>query len=166
MESETIRENLPQRIERDTLIELLPHKGKMFLLSRVTQYDTESHTITSEYDITPGCIFYEDEADGVPTWAGFEFMAQGISALTGITNKALARRPRPGFILSVSKFKAVVPYLKSGTTIVMKIKEDYRAEMTYSYNCELFASAADGEPAVSTTITVMETEDITNLFKE
>ena len=53
MESETIRENLPQRIERDVLIDLLPHKGKMFLLSRVTQHDTEAHTITSEYDITP-----------------------------------------------------------------------------------------------------------------
>ena len=48
----------------------------------------------------------------------------------------------------------------------MKIKEDYRAEMTYSYNCELFASASDGEPAVSSTITVMETEDIMNLFKD
>ena len=166
MESETIRGNVPQRIERDELINLLPHKGKMFLLSRVTQYDTEAHTITSEYDITPDCIFYEAASDGVPTWAGFEFMAQGISALTGITNKALARRPRPGFILSVSKFKAVVPYLKSGTTIVMKIKEDYRAEMTYSYKCELFASASDSEPAVSTTITVMETENITNLFQD
>ena len=166
MESETIRENLPQRIERDVLIDLLPHKGKMFLLSRVTQHDTEAHTITSEYEITPECSFYEAASDGVPTWAGFEFMAQGISALTGITNKALGRYPRPGFILSVSKFKAAVPYLKSGTTIVMKIKEDYRAEMTYSYNCELFASASDGEPAVSSTITVMETEDITNLFKD
>ena len=93
-------------------------------------------------------------------------MAQGISALTGITNKALARYPRPGFILSVSKFKAAVPYLKSGTTIVMKIKEDYRSEMTYSYNCELFASAGDDKPVVSSTITVMETEDITNLFKD
>lgn len=161
---EVAPEKMPQRIEYDELIELLPHKSKMFLLSRVTQHDVKAHTITSEYDITSGCIFYEDEADGVPSWAGFEFMAQGISALTGITNKELGRRPRPGFILSVSKFNARVPYLKNGTTIMMKIAEDYRSDMTYSYNCTLYASRTDSEPAVTATITVMETEDIMSLF--
>jgi predicted hotdog family 3-hydroxylacyl-ACP dehydratase len=165
-EPEVKPEKLPQLIEHDQLIELLPHKGKMFLLSRVTQHDVHAHTITSEYDVTPDCIFYEEEADGVPTWVGFEFMAQGISAITGITNKELGRRPRPGFILSVRDFRAAVPYLKNGTTIMMKIKEDFRSDKTYSYNCELFASRTDTVPAATSTITVMETEDIMSLFKD
>lgn len=164
--SEVAPEKMPQNIEYNELIELLPHKGKMFLLSRVTQHDVKEHTITSEYDITKDCIFYEEGADGVPTWAGFEFMAQGISALTGITNKELGRRPRPGFILSVSKFKSTVPYLKNNSTIMMKIAEDYRSDMTYSYNCELYESKASTTPAVTSTITVMETEDIMSLFAE
>ncbi|MBQ9630115.1 MAG: 3-hydroxylacyl-ACP dehydratase [Treponema sp.] len=164
--SEVTPEKMPQKIEYNELIELLPHKGKMFLLSRVTQHDVNAHTITSEYDISENCIFYEKEADGVPTWAGFEFMAQGISALTGITNKELGRRPRPGFILSVSKFKATSAYLKNKSTIVMKIAEDYRSDLTYSYNCTLYASSTDTEPTVTSTITVMETEDIMSLFAE
>lgn len=166
MEPEVEPEKMPQLIDHDQLIELLPHKGKMFLLSRVTQHDVHEHTITSEYDITSDCIFYEEEADGVPTWVGFEFMAQGISAITGITNKELGRRPRPGFILSVRDFRAAVPYLKNGTTIMMKIKEDFRSDKTYSYNCELYASRTDTIPAATSTITVMETEDIMNLFKD
>ena len=97
---------IQQHIEYDELINYLPHKGKMFLLSRVTQHDILNHTITSEYDITENCIFYEPEFDGVPTWAGFEFMAQGISALTGITNTIKGRTPLPGFILSVMEFKS------------------------------------------------------------
>jgi predicted hotdog family 3-hydroxylacyl-ACP dehydratase len=167
-QTEVPPENLPQLIEHDQLIELLPHKGKMFLLSRVTAHDVKKHAITSEYDITKNCIFYEEEADGVPTWAGFEFMAQGISAQTGISNKVLGRRPRPGFILSVRNFQANVPYLKNNTTIQMKIAEDFRDEEahTYSYNCRLFAHSGDAEPAATSTITVMETEDINNLFKE
>lgn len=165
MKTEVTPQKLPQRIEHDDLIELLPHKGKMFLLSRVTSHNSLEHTIESEYDITPQCIFYEPQADGVPTWVGFEFMAQGISALTGITNKEMGLRPRPGFILSVREFKAATGYLKNNTTIVMRIKEDYRADKTYSYNCALFASQSDSEPTATATITVMETDDIHSLFK-
>lgn len=164
--SETKTENLPQRIEKNVLLELLPHKGKMFLLSRVTKHDVAAHTLESEYDITSDCIFFEEEANGVPTWVGFEFMAQGISALTGITNRALGRKPRPGFILSVSKFEATRAYLQNSTTIVMRIAEDYRNGLTYSYNCALYASREESEPCVKAKITVMETEDIKNLFKE
>ena len=54
---------IQQLIEHDELINYLPHKGKMFLLSRVTQHDVNNHTITSEYDITENCIFYEPEFD-------------------------------------------------------------------------------------------------------
>lgn len=164
-ECEVMPQKLPQRIEKDMLIDLLPHKGKMFLLSRVTGHNAKEHTIESEYDITEDCIFYEKKANGVPTWVGFEFMAQGISALTGITNREKGRRPRPGFILSVREFKASIPYFMCGTTIVMKIKEDYRADKTYSYNCALYASREDTKEAAQATITVMETDDIHSLFK-
>ncbi|MCQ2577308.1 MAG: 3-hydroxylacyl-ACP dehydratase [Treponema sp.] len=159
---------IPQFIDHDDLIWMLPHKGKMFLLSRVTQHDGANHTITSEYDITKDCIFYEEEADGVPTWAGFEFMAQGISALTGITNKEKGRDPLPGFILSVMEFNANVGYLKNNTTIQMKIAEDYREEEThiYRYICSLYARVGDETPAATAKITVMETEDIHALFKD
>ena len=85
--AEVEAKEVAQFIDHDELINYLPHKGKMFLLTRVTQHDVEKHTITSEYDITENCIFYEEEFGGVPTWAGFELMAQGVSALTGITNK-------------------------------------------------------------------------------
>lgn len=168
MATETSVKKLQQQIEFDELIDLLPHKGKMFLLSRVTQHDVDNHTITSEYDITKNCIFYEEEADGVPTWVGFEFMAQGISALTGITNKAKGRLPLPGFILSIGNFKANCAYLKNNTTIQMKIAEDYREEDAhiYSYNCCLYANVGDAEPVVSAKINVMETEDIHALFKD
>lgn len=158
--------SIPQFIDHDDLIWMLPHKGKMFLLSRVTQHDSINHTITSEYDITENCIFYEPEFDGVPTWAGFEFMAQGISALTGISNKEKGREPLPGFILSVMEFKADVGYLKNNTTIQMKIAEDFRDEENhvYRYICELYAGVGDATPAATAKISVMETEDAHALF--
>ncbi len=159
---------LPQFIDHDELINLLPHKGKMFLLSRTTAHDVNNHTITNEYDITEDCIFYEPEYDGVPTWAGFELMAQGISALTGITNKIKGREPLPGMILSVVDFKSSVGFLKNNTTCQMKIAEDYRDEETHTYRyvCELYAHVGDETPVTTAKITVMETEDMTGMFAE
>ncbi|MDD5928785.1 MAG: 3-hydroxylacyl-ACP dehydratase [Spirochaetales bacterium] len=157
---------IQQHIEHDELINYLPHKGKMFLLSRVTAHDIEKHTITSEYDITENCIFYEKEFDGVPSWVGFEFMAQGISALTGITNTIKGRSPLPGFILSVMEFKSEIGFLKNNTTIQMKIAEDFRDEQNhvYRYLCELYAKKGDEKPVVTSKISVMETEDAHALF--
>lgn len=159
---------IPQFVDHDDLIWMLPHKGKMFLLSRVTQHDSTNHTITSEYDITENCIFYEPEFDGVPSWAGFEFMAQGISALTGITNTEKGRTPLPGFILSVMEFKAQADYFKNGTTIQMKIYEDFRDEENhvYRYICSLFTKVGDETPALTAKISVMETEDAHALFND
>lgn len=157
-----------QFIDRDELINYLPHKGKMFLLTRVTQHDVNNHTITTEYDITKDCIFYEQEFDGVPTWAGFELMAQGISALTGITNKIKGRLPLPGMILSVVDFKASVGFLKNNSTCQMKIAEDYRDEETHTYRylCSLFEKSGDENPVVTAKITVMETEDMMGMFSK
>ncbi len=157
-----------QFIDRDELINYLPHKGKMFLLSRVTAHDVDNHTITTEYDITKDCIFYEEEFDGVPTWAGFEFMAQGISALTGITNKIKGREPLSGMILSIVDFKSSVGFLKNGTTCQMKIAEDFRDDEihTYRYICSLFAKKENEEPAATAKITVMETENMTKMFAQ
>lgn len=157
---------IQQHIEYDELINYLPHKGKMFLLSRVTEHDVNTHKITSEYDITENCIFYEPEFDGIPTWSGFELMAQCVSALTGITNTIKGRTPLPGFLLSVMEFHANVGYLKNNTTVQMKAVEDFRDEENhiYRYICELYEHVGDATPAVTTKISVMETEDVHALF--
>lgn len=157
---------LQQHIEYSELINYLPHKDKMFLLSRVLQHDIYNHTITTEFDVKDSCIFYEEGLQGVPSWAGFEFLAQSISALTGVSNTIIGRRPLPGMILSVVDFKASVESFKKDTTIRMSIQEDFRDDdtHTYCYICSLFSPSTDKTPVVTSKITVMETEDIEKLF--
>lgn len=164
MENEVIQREVAQLIPHDELIQMLPHKGKMFLQSRVTQHDVVGRTITSEYDVTENCLFYEEALGGVPSWVGIEFMAQGISALTGITNTMFSRTPRPGFLLSVVGFDAKVKSFPVGTTIQMKAKEDLKDGDVYRYDCELYANVGDAEPVITTKITVMETDDAGALF--
>ena len=83
---------VPKFISENEIADYLPHRGKMLLLSRITNYDMEKRIITGEYDITEKCIFYEKEGDGIPSWVSFELMAQTVCALTGIAHKLFGRK--------------------------------------------------------------------------
>lgn len=154
---------IPQFIDRNEITRYLPHRGKMLLLSRVTRHDVLNHTISCEYDITKECVFYEPDHDGIPSWAGFELMAQGICALTGITRRSIGCEPLPGLILSVSEFKAETEWL--ARMEMSEICRDSEGSL-YSYVCGLFTAGNSGKAAVTAKISVIETEDINNLKKQ
>ncbi len=140
-------------IDREELITLVPHKGKMFLLSRITDYDLEKRFLSAEADITRDCIFYDDTAEGVPSWAGFEFMAQSISALSGLRGRAASRPPRMGVILSISNMEIFHPFIRSKALI--HVAETAQLGDVHTFHGEL--SAADGK-AVSASLTVMDVD--------
>jgi predicted hotdog family 3-hydroxylacyl-ACP dehydratase len=151
------------RVDRDELSALVPHKGKMFLLSRITDYDIKKCTLTAEYDITGDCVFYDSELDGVPAWVSFEFMAQCISALSGLAGREQGKQPKPGFVLSISALEVTVPVLKAGTTVTITITEDMKMDMIFTFHCAVFLK---GKPAVSAKLTVMDVDDISVFEKK
>ena len=159
---------LSQRIEHDELINLLPHKGKMFLLSRVISYDIKSYSITTEYDIKKECIFYEPENDGVPCWVAFELMAQSISAMSGIAHHIRGDSPLPGVILSVVGFDSSVSYFKNNTTVRISVSQDFMDETTRvsRYICRLYTSPDDETPSVTANLSVMEVQNVSAFFAE
>jgi len=92
-------------IENEDLLSLLPHRNKMLLINRVTEYDVHKRFLCSEYDVSEDCLFYDPVLNGVPAWISFEFMAQAVSALAGITGQLAGKPPMIGFIMSVSAFE-------------------------------------------------------------
>jgi len=124
-------------IEQEELQTLIPHKGKMLLLSRIIEYDIE-HSIRAEYDITGNCLFYDPVLDGVPAWAGFEFIAQTISALTGIRSRERGDKPKMGFILSIPSMRMEIPFFKNGSTVEVRVKETDCTNMIYTFEGEAF----------------------------
>jgi predicted hotdog family 3-hydroxylacyl-ACP dehydratase len=147
-------------IERDELLTLLPHKGRMFLLSRVTAYDTIKRSLSAEYAVTPECLFYDPALGGVPSWVSFEFMAQGISGLSGLTSREKGEPPKMGCILSVSNMEILRPLLKAGTTACIHIEEDYAADEVFIFNCTVSLEGTGADRAVaSAKVTVMDVDD-------
>ena len=149
-------------IEKDELISLVPHRGRMYLLSRVKSYDMKARRLEAEYDITENCLFFDPCAGGVPAWVSFEFIAQAISVLFGLTRREMGKKPEIGFIMSVSSVKSEIPVFKAGTTVEIKVKEINCMDMVYSFEGFVFL---EGRKVFEGKLTAMDVQKIPEFSK-
>lgn len=135
---------------------IVPHKGKMLLIDSVRHFDLNDVSITTEVKITRDSLFYEDGLGGVPVWVAFEYMAQSISALSGIYGRSKGESPKVGFIMSVSAFNAKIPVFKEGDTVVVTVHETIRMDMAVTFD----GTAMVGEKVAATaTLNTVEVDD-------
>ena len=140
-------------IEKEELFSIVPHRGRMLLLSRVKGYNLEERSIEAEYDITGDCLFYDSAMAGVPAWAGFEFIAQAISAYSGIRNREYGIPPKMGFILSVASMRMEIPFFKAGSTVEIKTREIDRMDLVFTFEGEIFL---EGKKVLEGKLMIME----------
>jgi predicted hotdog family 3-hydroxylacyl-ACP dehydratase len=138
-------------IGKNELMALVPHKGRMFLLSRIIRWDCAARTLTAEYDVGEDCLFYDPVLRGAPSWVSFEFMAQGAAALSGLRGRGA--EPKPGVILSVSNLRLLREVLPAGETIRIEVREECRDDAVCAFAGEVFL---EDTPAASAQFTVME----------
>ena len=143
-------------IEKEELQTIIPHRGKMLLLSRVNEYDLEKRTLRAEYHVTENCIFYDPAAGGVPSWVAFEFMAQAISALSGIRDREMGIKPRMGFILSIPFIRIEIPVFKPGSRVEFSVTQKDRTDLIYTFAGEVFL---EGRKAMEGSLMVMEVNE-------
>jgi len=152
-------------IDRDEMLTLIPHRGKMLLLSKVNSYDYKEMHLCAEYHVAPDCIFFDSAIGGVPSWAGFEFIAQAISVLSGIRYRELGIKPRLGFILSIPSMKMEIPFYKPGTCVELRVKLKDATDPIYTFSGE---ALVEGKKAIEGKLMVMELseEDFIKLCRE
>jgi predicted hotdog family 3-hydroxylacyl-ACP dehydratase len=154
---------MEKAIDREELLTLVPHKGSMFLLSRIVSCDLQKHSLVCEYDITEEGLFYKEDLKGIPSWVGFELMAQSISALSGLRGRNDGRPPCYGFILSVSDMALHIPVLAG--TVRIEVEEETVVDLVYAFRCRVFPVASGGASAVEAKLTVMEAEDVSSVIE-
>ncbi|MBQ0051789.1 MAG: 3-hydroxylacyl-ACP dehydratase [Treponema sp.] len=140
-------------IEHEELGTLIPHKGKMFLVERITEADAENWKIQSETKITENFMFYDKNLDAVPNYACFEIIAQTISALTGLYVREKGLPPNIGFILSVSNLKFDFDSIKPGQVVGVKAEREAEMDNVHSFTATVLL---DGKEAGRGKLTVME----------
>jgi len=143
-------------IEQEDVLSIIPHRGKMLLLSKVNEYNLNTGSIEAEYHLTEDCLFYDPAISGIPTWVGFELMAQAVSAFMGIKTRARGEPVKIGFILGVSQVQIGLPFLKAGSIIGIKAQEYENMDPLYIFKGEIFI---EGNKVLEGKLTVMEVED-------
>jgi predicted hotdog family 3-hydroxylacyl-ACP dehydratase len=143
-------------IDMENISSLVPHRGKMLLLSKVNAYNLQEERIEAEYHLTENCLFYDPVISGVPAWVGFEFIAQTISAYKGIKTIIKGEPVKLGFILGVSQLRTELSLFKTGSILVIKAQEFENMDPVFIYEGEIFI---EGKKVLAGKLTVMEVDE-------
>jgi predicted hotdog family 3-hydroxylacyl-ACP dehydratase len=147
-------------VEKEELFSIVPHRGRMLLLSRIKGFNPEEGSIEAEYHITEDCLFYDSAIAGVPAWVGFELIAQAISAISGLRDhnkgRPKGKPPKIGFILSVSHVKIELPFFYTGSIIRIKAKEIDHMDLVYTFEGEIIL---EDKTVLKGQLTVMDVDD-------
>jgi len=140
-------------IEHEELATLVPHRGKMFIIDRITEAKVDEWIIESETKITENFMFYDKDIEAAPNYACFEIIAQTVSALTGLYIREHGLPPNMGFILTVSNLHFDFDTVKPGQVVGAKAVREALVDNIYSFRAEV---TLDGKPAGQGKLTVME----------
>ena len=99
------------RPEYPDVREVLPHAGRMALLSRVLAHDAEETVCSVE--VQPGTLFSAEDGS-VPVWVGIEYMAQCVAAHAGLEGHARGTPPRVGFLIGSRRIETRTPRFEPG----------------------------------------------------
>lgn len=114
--------------------DLVPHSGKMSLLSRILGYG--EGWLHAEVDISGESMFADER--GVPAWIGMEYMAQTIAAYAGLQERNKGGVPKIGLLLGSRNYSSSVDYFARGQTLRIEVElEIVAANGLNVFNCEL-----------------------------
>ena len=157
MPPDEMPENLPGHIiEGDELLSLLPHRGRMLLLSKISAYDIEEGTICGEALITRDNLFFDPAINAVPAWAAYEFMAQAIAALSGLRKHGKNGGIKAGFILSISSMQIEISSFLIGAVPEIRVKEISSLDQVHNFEGQVFL---EGRKVLEGRLTVMDADD-------
>jgi predicted hotdog family 3-hydroxylacyl-ACP dehydratase len=139
--------------ERD-IAELVPHSGAMILIDRLVA--SAPGSLTAEATVRNDGIFSDDDG-AVSATVGVEYMAQTISAYSGLRSLGSGGRVRPGLLLGVRGYKSPVSHFFPGDKLTVTVRSVVEgANGLGVFDCEI---NADGL-RISARLTVVEVDSL------
>jgi len=138
---------------------LVPHSGKMSLLSRIVAYGDD--WLHAELDVTTESMFADPQ--GVPAWIGMEYMAQAVGAFAGLQERLEGGAPKLGFLLGSRKYVCSTDYFAIGQTLSLRVTREIQAENGLS----VFQCVLQGEEVeASASLNVFQPEDADQFLQD
>lgn len=138
---------------------LVPHAGPMVMLDRVISVDEES--LCAEVGIRSDTLFCGP--DGVGTWVGIEYMAQGIAAWAGYNAQLRGEPIKLGFLLGTRRYECSRPNFMLGSLLRVHVQRLFQSENGLgSFEC--YIDNEDGRVATAT-VTVFQPPNVDDFVK-
>ncbi len=134
------------------LKQILPHQGDMILIHRILECHQEY--LIAEVDITSNSLFLTPEKQ-LPAWVITEYMAQAISAWSGIHRQQQGQAISNGYLLGLRRFTSSQPFFKVGLVLTIHIQVVLENKGMGVFNCVMSTEQA----TASAILTVLQTEN-------
>ena len=106
--------------------ELLPHRGTMLLLDRVTDFDGDC--LIAEYAPRPDA-WYAGSSGDMPGWLGIELMAQAVAAHAAMKKRLAGLPPKMGALLGTRCYQSsslASGCFSAGQVLRIRVQEDFQ----------------------------------------
>jgi predicted hotdog family 3-hydroxylacyl-ACP dehydratase len=140
--------------------EVLPHRGALLLLDAIEDYGDDW--------LEAGVTVRADSAfggpAGVPAWVGIEYMAQAVSAWSGISQVQRGGRPSLGLLLGSRRYEAQRPVFAVGSRLRVRVELLWSdARNLAAFDCSI---AEDGRAVAQAHLKVYRPDDLAPVLKE
>ena len=119
--------------------EVLPHRGRMVLLSRVLEHSAK-HTVCA-VEIGPDAPFLEPGGT-VPAWIGVEYMAQCVAAHAGLRARARGEPAKIGFLIGSRRLEFRTDGFRIGQRLTALATHTWGESESASFACRLLDSGS------------------------
>jgi predicted hotdog family 3-hydroxylacyl-ACP dehydratase len=120
-----------------SVTELVPHSGRMSLLTKILDYGDD--WLSAEVEIKVDSMFSDEY--GVPAWVGVEYLAQAIGAYAGLQERIHGGVPKIGFLLGTRKYTSTKEYFVIGSILTITVNKNLQAENGLSaFDCALHST--------------------------
>lgn len=134
----------------------LPHKATEFILHRSPMVlidelvDFGENFAVARLTIQPNLMFCE--AQGLPTWASIEIMAQTVSLFAGVQGHLRGEPPKIGYLLGTRKLQLSMPYFKMNSELLIRAEQQYIHDGLGMFYCQIETE----QHQIQTTLSVYE----------
>ncbi|PLZ04487.1 beta-hydroxyacyl-ACP dehydratase [Burkholderia sp. WAC0059] len=139
---------------------ILPHRGTMLLLERVSAFSDEALTAWAR---VRGDAWYADAQGAMPAWIGVELMAQAIAAHVGLLAMRAGGHARPGVLLGTQRYTALAAAFARDAQLRIDAREVLRSEAGHgAYEC---AISHDGARLAEAVVKVFQPADFRSFIE-
>jgi len=140
--------------------QIVPHAGRMSLLDELVRYDAEC--VVAALTIRQDAQFFE-AGRGVPAYVGIEYMAQAVSAYSGIEAVQAGGKPKIGLLLGSRRYRCSTDYFPLGARLEVVAHMELRDQSNLVvFTCKIIH---DGDVVARADMKAVMPDDVHELIR-